>query len=273
MHPVNCDGWQAVIEALRIIALEHCDGGTLLDNGSNMSRDWVTYRYHCAYKNSHLCKWRLRVRIARYFGGEMDLSVNAFPRETRADHHSVHTALIEINGMARHVKHSGIQARGPHLMFKHLAMETPSLLRLSRKEITNFLVTRSIEDPFNTQPECLKKWCERTLQDEARKNSGVVKGPGQARAGTAGGLWGYSHVFEFESVSAKPDFSADSPYLVPGCMIITEHPGAPSCSLFTTLNFSLNLVRARQWYGHRHIAGAVDHTFKVNSVLSSSLEI
>ena len=229
---------------------QHCDGGALLDNGSNMLLDHFTYQFHYAYKNSHLCKWRVRVRIAQYCGAEMDISVNVFPRETRAARHAAHTALIEINGMGRHVKHSGVQIRGSHLMFKHLTMESPSLLRLSRKEITNFLVTRNIDDPFNTQPECLKKRCERTLQEEARKNSGVVKGPGQARAGTAGGLWGYSHVYEFESVSVRPDFSADSPYLVPGCMIISEHPGAPSCSLLTTLNVSLNLVRACQWYGH-----------------------
>ena len=103
----------------------------------------------------------------RYHMGEMDLSVNAFPRETRAVRHAAHNAVVEIHGSSPHVLHSGVQKRGPHLIFKHLALESPSLLLLSRKEITNFLVTRRIADPSHTQPECLKKWCERTLLEQA----------------------------------------------------------------------------------------------------------
>ena len=93
-----------------------------------------------------------------------------------------------------------------------------------------------------------------------------MKGPGSARSGTTGGLWSFNHVFEFEYVSSRPDFNADSPYLVPGSVPVATETGGLTCSLFTTMNFSLNLIRARQWYGHSHIPGAVDHTFKVTPI-------
>ena len=41
--PRVCEGWAAVVTAMREISILHCDGGALLDNGSNMSLDNVTY--------------------------------------------------------------------------------------------------------------------------------------------------------------------------------------------------------------------------------------
>ena len=68
----------------------------------------------------------------------------------------------------------------------------------------------------------------------------------------------------FANVAGREDFSEHTPYMVPGSIMVPHTPGGLTSSLFTTLHYSLNLIRARMWYGPGGVAGAVDHTFKAS---------
>ena len=88
-----CEGWAAVQMEVRKIELQHCDGGVLIDNGSIISHDFVTYLFYCAYHNTQNYPWRIRVRVSRYHHGVLDVSVCSCGRQDCMLRHRAHLCL------------------------------------------------------------------------------------------------------------------------------------------------------------------------------------
>jgi len=264
----RCAGWEQVQTEMSKLENQHSDGGMSIDNGSNFSNVWVTYRYHCCYQKAIHCPWRFRVRVYRFTDdGKLDCSVTPVERHKRRWHHAQHDCRVDICTSHQHCDHTGPQRYGPHLMFKNFANRDQAMLGYRRKEISNWLRSRQIEDPSQNQSVLIKKWCERTSKENKALSVGCPPagkgGVGRARAGSAGSLYTAGHHFSFAQVVCRDDFSEHTPYLVPGSILVSPTPNGPTSSLFTTMHCSLNLIRARMWYGPGGVAGAVDHTFKV----------
>jgi len=267
MEVARCVGWQQVQDEITKLEDKHCDGGSVIDNGSNISNEWVTYRFYCAYHNATECPWRIRVRVCRFSGGVVDSSVTPWGRSERIQRHAGHQCRVDVCSSLLHSDHAGPQEKGPHLMFKLFAYKLPAMLGFKRKEIINWMLARGVQDPNNNQSVLLKKWCERTAKEQAALRVGCTSaesGIGRARAGTVGSLHTASEHFSFANVVGRENFSEHTPYMVPGSIMVPHTPGGPTSSLFTTLHCSLNLIRARMWYGPGGVAGAVDHTFKAS---------
>ena len=193
------------------------------------------------------------------------MSVCSCGRQDCMERHHTYVCLVDVCTSQLHTNHAGPQDRGPHLMFKLIASENPAMLGYKRKDIMNWMFSRGIQDSHFKTPTPSQKWCERTSKERVALQVGCPSAhTGSARSGTADSLYASSTHFDFAKVAAGQDFTENTPYLVPGSIVVPHTRGGPTCSLFTTVNFSLNLIRARMWYGPQGVAGAVDHTFKVS---------